>query len=107
MHAHHHVVIWDLKFQVPSLVKWTMAPSHVTTGFLLLFPEFLLQSVLVATKQAWLAEIVGTVKEEEPEGEVIGDESPGSQYTFGSIKCLSTDNFISLSVSTSHHLPFR
>ena len=87
MCMHHHMVIQDLKFQVPSLVKWTMAPSCITTRFLPLFPKFLLQSVLVATKQAWLAEIVGAVKkekEEEPEGEVIGDESTGSQYTFGS-----------------------
>ena len=110
MHVHHHMVIWDLKFQVPSLVKWTMAPSHITTGFLPLFPKFLLQNVLVATKQARLVEIVGTVKEEkeeELEGKVIADESTGSQYTFGSVKCLLTDNFTSLSVSTSHHLPFR
>ena len=58
-----------------------MAPSHISIGFLLLFPEFLLQSALVATKQAHLAEIVGVLKEEkeeEPEGEIIGDESTGS-----------------------------
>ena len=81
MHAHHHVVIQDLKFQVPTLVKWTMAPSHISIGILLLFPKFLLQSALVATKQAHLAELVGALKEEEeeePEGEVIGDESTGS-----------------------------
>ena len=76
---HHHMVIWDLKFQAPSLVKWTMAPSCISIGFLLLFPEFLLQSALVATKQACLAELVGALKEEEePEREVIGDESTGS-----------------------------
>ena len=59
MHVHHHMVIWDLKFQVLSLVKWTMAPSHISTGFLPLFFEFLLQSALVATKWAHLAEGTG------------------------------------------------
>ena len=79
VHAHHHVVIQDLKFWVPSLVKWTMAPSHISIGFLPLFPEFIFQSASVATKQARLAELVGALKEEEePEGEVIGDESTGS-----------------------------
>ena len=51
-----------------------------------------------------MAEIVGAMKEEkeeEPEGEDIADESTGSQYTFGSIKGLLTDNFTSLFVSTS------
>ena len=37
MHVHHHVVIWDLKFCMPSSVRWTMAPSHMIYLFLLLF----------------------------------------------------------------------
>ena len=40
-----------------------------------------MQSALVAAKRAQLDEIVGTLreeKEEEPEGEVLGDESTGN-----------------------------
>ena len=81
---HHHMVVRDLKFQVPSLVKWTMAPSCISTGFLLLF-FFLffvfVQSALVTAKRVRLDEIVGVLgekKEEEPEGEVLGDDSTGN-----------------------------
>ena len=76
------MVIWDLKFQVPSLVKWTMAPSCISTGFLPLFFFFLfVQSALVTAKRVRLDEIVGVLgekKEEEPEGEVLGDDSTGN-----------------------------
>ena len=58
-----------------------MAPSCLTTGFLPLFFKFLVQGALVAAKWAHLAEIVGIMKEEkeeEPEGEVLGEESSGN-----------------------------
>ena len=50
-------------------------------GFLLLFFNIPRQSALVATKRVWLDEIVGVMKEEkeeEPEGEVLGEESTGN-----------------------------
>ena len=84
MCMHYHMVIRDLKFHVPSLVKWTMAPSCLSTWFLLLFFFFLIsfvQSALVTVKSARLDEIVGAMreeKEEEPEGEVVGDDSTGN-----------------------------
>ena len=40
-----------------------------------------MQSALVTAKRAWLDEIVGAMKEEkeeEPEGEVLGEESTGN-----------------------------
>ena len=59
-----------------------MAPSHVIIWFLpLFFFNFLMQSALVAAKQACLDEIIGKMKdkgEEEPEGEAIGEDSSGS-----------------------------
>ena len=42
-----------------------------------------MQSALVAVKRAQLDEIVGIMreeKEEEPEGEGLGDDSTGNQY---------------------------
>ena len=83
MHVHHHMDIRDLKFQVSSLVKWTMAPSRISTGFLPLFFFSLLfvQSALVMAKRVRLDEIVGVLgekKEEEPEGEELGNDSTGN-----------------------------
>ena len=76
---------------MPSLVNWTMAPSHISTGFLPLFFFSLLlflfsfflfvQSALVAAKRVRLDEIVevlGEKEEEEPGGEVLGDDSTGN-----------------------------
>ena len=57
---------------MPSSVRWTMAPSHIIIWILLLFFfNFLVQSTLVAAKQACLDELIGRIKdkgEEEPEG---------------------------------------
>ena len=58
-----------------------MAPSCSTAGFLPLFFLISLQSALVTAKRAQLDEIVGPMreeKEEEPKGEVLGDESTGN-----------------------------
>ena len=80
VHVHHHMVIRDLEFCMPSSVRWTMAPSHIINGFLPLFSNIFC-SALVTAKKAWLNEIIGTIreeKEEEPEGEVLGDDSTGN-----------------------------
>ena len=43
MHMQHHMVIWDLESHMPSSVRWTMAPSHIISVFLL--PFFLIYCV--------------------------------------------------------------
>ena len=59
-----------------------MAPSCISDGFFLTaFFLITMQSALVAAKRAWLDKIVGVMKEEkeeEPEGEVLGEESTGN-----------------------------
>ena len=59
-----------------------MAPSCIVNGVFFLFTAIFfpsVQSALVAAKQAYLEEMVGTMKgEDEPEGEVLGSESTGS-----------------------------
>ena len=71
---------------MPSFVRWTMAPSHIFSLHLLLISKYYIkQDALLATKQAHLDEIVGQLreKEEEPEGEVLGDSDTGSlSYSF-------------------------
>ena len=58
-----------------------MAPSHIIYLFLLLFFNYTIKNVLVTAKRARLDEIIGNLKEEkeeEPEGEVLGDSDTGS-----------------------------
>ena len=59
-----------------------MAPSPLNYWvFTAIFSNFLYRGALVTAKRAQLDEIVGPMreeKEEEPEGEVLGDESTGN-----------------------------
>ena len=57
-----------------------MAPSHIINWFLLLFFYYIIYSALVAAKKVQLDDIIGTIveKEEEPEGEVLGEDSTGN-----------------------------
>ena len=58
-----------------------MAPSCMIYLFYCYFFHYTLYEVLVATKWVWLDEIVGHLKEEkeeEPEGEVLGESNTGS-----------------------------
>ena len=74
----YHMVIWDLEISCAIYGKWAMAPSHITNR---LFPpplQFLIQSALIAGKKAKLAEMLGRVEEEEPEGEALSEESLGN-----------------------------
>ena len=66
---------------MPSSVRWTVAPSLIFSLHLLLkFFNYIKWEVLIAAKQAQLDEIVGHLKEkeEEPEGEVLGESNTGS-----------------------------
>ena len=62
-----------------------MAPSCITerlfTTFFFIFSISLCRSALVTAKRAQLDKIIGAMKEEkeeEPEGEVLGEESTGN-----------------------------
>ena len=80
--VHQHMVIRDLEFCMPSLVKMDNGSILLNYWvFTTIFFQFLVQSALVAAKRAQLDKIVGPMreeKEEEPEGEVLGDESTGN-----------------------------
>ena len=57
-----------------------MAPSCIFSFHLPLFSQLYLIGCVLTTKQACLDQIVGQLKEkeEEPEGEVLGDSDTGS-----------------------------
>ena len=75
------------------------------------FTAIFLQSALVAAKKARLNEIIGTIreeKEEEPEGEVLGDDSTGNSICpLFSITLLSKFTLASVCTVFFTTLPFR
>ena len=78
VHGLYLMVIWDLEILCTIYGKWAMAPSCVTKRLLPPPLQFLIQSALVAEKKAKLAEMLGKVEEEEPEGEALSEESSGN-----------------------------
>ena len=82
VHAHHHVVIWDLEFWHAIFSKMDNSSIlHIFFAFTTkknFFFNYIKEEVLIAAKRAWLDEIVGHLKEEEPGGEVLGESNTGS-----------------------------
>ena len=80
--THHHVVIWDIDFLCAIFSKVDNGSIlHIFFAFTANFLIILNRKFLIAAKWACLDEIVGHLKEEkeeEPEGEVLGESNTGS-----------------------------
>ena len=83
MHMHHHVVIWDLEFSCTIFSKMDngsiLQIFFAFTSKKFIF-DYIKQEVLIAAKWVHLDEIVGHLKEEkeeEPEGEELGESNTG------------------------------
>ena len=88
MHIHHLVVIWDLESSVCHLqMKLKGSISHKYLHFATLFQLAIFsftQSVLTSVKKARLRELIGEVKEEEPEGKaVVGPSREATTHSSG------------------------